>query len=43
MLGEAGPVIDTVAEKSDRAFVIRVIGISVQRGVKLGARREQTQ
>ena len=35
--------IDTVAEKSNRALVIRMISISVQCGVKLGARREQAQ
>ena len=37
------PFIDTVAEKSYRAFVICVIGIGMQRGVKLRARREQAQ
>lgn len=44
--GEARAIrsfIDTVAEKSNRTLVIGVIGISVQCGVKLGARREQAQ
>jgi hypothetical protein len=39
----AGAVFNTVAEKSDRAGVVGVICIRVQRRVKLRARRNQSE